>query len=136
MRENCPDDLLRIAALSQNPRSLRGVLAVRGVLGVGPALVIEVVQQGSPAPGLVVGAVPAGISAHTGFHRQHVLSQAFRLRELTNKVPGVFASRHRSSSGNRMSLPHKGTNAWLAPGAGKRLLSTTRHVSTRKNVRN
>src|SRR5713226_5272287 len=70
------------------------MLLVRGVGFVGPALVVEVMQQSGDAPELFIGAVLAGIGADAGFHGQHVLAEAFGLRVFAQKLPGVFACGH------------------------------------------
>ena len=63
--------VFRIAALFQNLGALQ-----RMVRRVGPALVIEVVQQADNAPCLRVFAEFARIGAHGGFDSKHVLDQA------------------------------------------------------------
>src|SRR5260370_2437257 len=54
--ENGADDLLRVAVLAKNPGAFGGVLFVRGMGFVGPALVIEGVAGGGESPKLVIGA--------------------------------------------------------------------------------
>jgi hypothetical protein len=67
------------------------MFAVRGVVGVGPALVIEIVNQSSEAPEFFVSARFAGVGADASFYCQHVFAERFRLRVFADKFPGVFA---------------------------------------------
>src|SRR5207247_10068075 len=74
------------------------------MLLIGPALVIEIVQQRRGAPERFIGALFAGISAHAGFHGQRVLAQTFRLRVLAQEIPGILTRRHSFSSSQATEL--------------------------------
>ena len=64
---------------------------------IGPALVVEVVQQRDDAPVLLVLADQPGVAAHGRLDGQHVLPQAFAL--------GVFLhQRERVGAGQRHGL--------------------------------
>src|SRR5438477_6780930 len=78
------NDFFRVAAFAEDFCAFGGMFAVGGVIGVGPALVIEIVQQGGDAPEFFVGTGFAGIGPDAGLDRQHVLAQGFRLREFAN----------------------------------------------------
>ncbi len=67
---------------------------IGGVLLVGPALVIEIVEQRGDTPKLFIGAGFAGIGANTRFDGEHVFAQALRRGVLAKQFPGVFAGRH------------------------------------------
>ena len=67
------------------------MFAVRGVVSVGPALVIEIVEQGCQAPELFIGGGFAGVGADAGFNSEHVLAQGFGLCVFADKIPSVFA---------------------------------------------
>ncbi len=73
------------------------MLAIGGVVGVGPALIVEVVEERGQAPGVFVGSILAGVSADTRFDGEHVLAEAFGLGEFADDLPGVFARGHRGS---------------------------------------
>ncbi len=73
------------------------MLAVRRMLGVGPALVIEVVEERGEAPGIFISALLPGVGPHASFDGQHVFSEAFGLGEFANDFPGVFARGHKGS---------------------------------------
>ena len=60
------------------------------VLLIGPALVVEIVQQRGEAPKLLVGGGLAGVSAHASFDGERVLAQIF--------VGGVFAEQGPAAS--------------------------------------
>ena len=49
----------------------------------GPAVVIEVVDEADDTPFFLVVAELAGVSAHAGLDREGVLTQIFRLGELS-----------------------------------------------------
>src|SRR5438477_10398927 len=61
------------------------------MFGVGPTLVVEIVQQRRDSPRLFVGASFAGVGADAGFYCQHVFAQRFGLRVFAYQFPGVFA---------------------------------------------
>ena len=86
--------------------------AKRMVLLVGPALVVEVVQQRDDAPVLFVLAEQPRVAAHRGFDRQHVLAQALALRVLGHQRPGRL-SRHRHSIAPYTSAHHLDHHALL-----------------------
>jgi len=53
------------------------------VLLIGPALVIEIVEQGGEAPGFFVGTGFAGVGADAGFDGKHMFAEAFGSGVLT-----------------------------------------------------
>src|SRR2546429_2429497 len=81
--EDGADNLIRVALLAQDLCALRGMALVGRVLVVGPAFVVEVVEQRGQAPGVLVGTAFAGVGANAGFHGEHVLAERFRLRVFT-----------------------------------------------------
>ena len=94
MRENGADDFFGVAQLAEDFCAIGRMLLVGGVGVVGPAFVIEIVEQGSEAPKFFVGAVFAGVGADAGFDGEHVFAQAFGSGVLAEKFPGVVACRH------------------------------------------
>src|SRR5258707_12785950 len=94
VRENGADNFFGVTLLAQDLRAFGGVALVGGMLVIGPALVVEVVQQRGEAPGLFVGAGFTGIGAHAGFDGKHVLTERFGLRVFAEQFPGLFARRH------------------------------------------
>ena len=58
---------------------------------VGPALVVEVVQQRGEAPQIFISAGLSRVSAHAGFYRQRVLAQIFVLRVFAEQSPSVIS---------------------------------------------
>src|SRR5216684_6410737 len=92
--EDGADDFLRVAFLAKNLGTFGGVLLVRGVGFVGPALVVEVMEQRGDSPELLIGGVLAGIGADASFHRQHVLAEALGLGVFAQKLPGVLSCGH------------------------------------------
>ncbi len=78
MRQNGAAHLLGIAAFFQNLAAHEGMLLRGGIL-----FIIKVMQQAGETPFFFVLAELAGIGAHAGLHRQHVLAQALGLCELT-----------------------------------------------------
>ena len=87
----------RVAVLAQNLGSFGGMLAVGRMVVIGPALVVEVVQKGGDAPGVLVGVMLAGVCPDASLHGQHMFAQTFRLRVFAEQIPGIFAGRHGSS---------------------------------------
>ena len=81
---------LRIALLAQDLDA-----AERMVRRVGPALVVEVVEQRDDAPVLLVLAPQPRVAAHRGLDRQRVLPQALALRVFRQQRPGGVARQHR-----------------------------------------
>jgi hypothetical protein len=85
---------LGIATFAKNFRTFVGVLFSRVVGGIGPALVIEIVEKAGESPEIFVGFELSGIGAGAGFHGESVFSKAFALRVFAEKVPGVVSCRH------------------------------------------
>ena len=94
MRENGADNFFGVAQLAEDLCAFGGMLLVCGVGVVGPAFVVEIVEQGGEAPEFFVGAVLAGVGADAGFDGEHVFAQAFGLGVFAEKFPGVVAGRH------------------------------------------
>ncbi len=94
VRENRANDLFGVATLAQNFRTFRGMTRVGGVFVVGPAFVIEIVEQRSKAPSLFIGALLARVSSDAGFDGQHVLAQALRFCEFAQQLPGIKTCGH------------------------------------------
>src|ERR1700735_2093410 len=70
-------------------------MLLRRVMGsVGPALVIEVMEQACETPELFVSAEFSGVSTRTGLHGESVLAQAFALGIFAQEFPGVVAGGH------------------------------------------
>ena len=80
VRNDGANHFFRIAALAQDRRSARGMFFRGAVRVIGPALVVEVVQQGGEAPEFFLGAGLSRVCAHAGLDRQRVFAQAFVLR--------------------------------------------------------
>ena len=87
------DDFLGVAEFAEDFGAFGGMFLVRGVIVVGPALVVEIVKESGEAPSFFVGAVFAGVSADAGFDSQHVFAQGFGLGVFADEFPGIFASR-------------------------------------------
>jgi hypothetical protein len=83
-----------IAVFAQDFGAFGGMLAVGGVVIVGPALVVEIVEERGEAPEVFVGTEFAGVIANARFDSEHVLAERVGLGVLAEKVPGVVASRH------------------------------------------
>ena len=71
MRADRVDYFLGIARGAQDGRALQRMIG-----GIGPALVIEIVQEADDAPGFFIGAMFFGVGAHGDFDRLHVAHQA------------------------------------------------------------
>ena len=84
--ENGVNDLLGVAALAENLRAFVGMLLRRVVIGVRPALVIKIVEQGGEAPGIFVAAEFSRVGADAGFDCEGVFAQAFSLRVFAEKM--------------------------------------------------
>ena len=56
VRHDGTDEFFGVVLFPQNFCAFGRMLAVRGVVSVGPALVIEIVEQSCEAPELIVGA--------------------------------------------------------------------------------
>ena len=94
MRFDGVNHVLGVASLAEDLRTFEGM-----VRGIGPALIVEIVQQPDDAPFLFVFVQLAGIGPHRRFDGQHVLAQALALRVLTNQrkcVVAVHASGYKS----------------------------------------
>ena len=89
--ENRTNHFLGVAALTQDCRAARGVLFGGTVGVVGPAFVIEIVQESGEAPKILVRAGLPSIGTHAGFDGQSVFAQAFVLPVFTQKSPGVIS---------------------------------------------
>ena len=109
--EDGADRFFTVPVLPEDFGAFGGVFAVGGMVVVGPALVVEVVKQGSEAPGALVFAELAGIGADAGFDGEHVLAKAFGLCVLTEEIPGIVACRHGAGL-------QKGTDRILQEGEG------------------
>jgi len=91
VRHDGTDEFFGVVLLPENFCAFGGMFAVRGVVSVGPALVIEIVEQGREAPELFIGAGFAGVGADAGFYGEHVLAQGFGFRVFADEIPSVFA---------------------------------------------
>ena len=82
------DDLLRIAEPAQ-------LLGAADRMGVGVALVVEVVEQPGDPPRLELVALeaehPLAVPGDRGLDRDRVLAQVLALRPLAEERPGVVA---------------------------------------------
>jgi hypothetical protein len=83
-----------IAALAKDFGAFGGVLAAGSVGVVGPALVIEIVEERCEAPEVLVGALLAGVGADAGFDGKGVFAEILRLRVFAEEVPSVVARGH------------------------------------------
>ena len=61
------NDFFGVAALAENLRAFVGVLFRWVMFGIGPALVVEIVEQAGQAPGVLVAAELSGVGANAGF---------------------------------------------------------------------
>src|SRR5208282_2246651 len=68
------------------------------VFRIGPALVVEIMEEAGEGPKTFVAAKLQGVGADAGFDRQGVFAEAFALREFAEKGPGIRAIRHLFSS--------------------------------------
>src|SRR6266568_4703154 len=105
MREDGADDLLGVTLLAQDFCAFGGMPLIGEVLLIGPAFVVEVVQQRSDAPKLLVGAGFTRVGANARFDRQHVFAQVLGRSVFTEKFPGVLAARHSIPPRKGDSLP-------------------------------
>src|SRR6266853_6547263 len=94
MRNDRADQLVRISTLAKNFRTSRRVLSGRAMRIVGPAFVVEIMQQCGQSPEFFIGAGPARIGAHTCFDGQCMLAQIFVLCVFAEQSPGVVSSWH------------------------------------------
>lgn len=72
VRENGADEFFAVAVFAKDFGAFGGVFAVGRVVVVGPAFVVEIVQESGEAPEIFIGAVFAGVGADTGFDGEHV----------------------------------------------------------------
>jgi hypothetical protein len=100
------DDFFGVAAFTQEFGAFGGMFLVGSVIVVGPAFVIEIMEERGQAPSLFVGAVFASVGPDAGFHRQHVLAQRFGLRIFTNQLPSIVSGRHEILTAMRQLLEH------------------------------
>jgi hypothetical protein len=94
MGENGADEFFVVAVLAKYFGAFGGMLTVGCVVVVGPALVIEVVEESGEAPVVFVRTIFAGVGPDAGFDGKHVFAEAFRLGVFAQKLPGIFAGRH------------------------------------------
>ena len=92
--KNGADELFAVAVLAEDFGAFGGMLTVRRVIVVGPALVVEVVEEGGEAPEIFVGAVFSGVGANAGFDGEGMFLQAFALGVFAEQIPGVVSIRH------------------------------------------
>src|ERR1700688_5152896 len=79
VRYDGANHFFRVAALAQDRRSSRGMFFGGAVRVIGPALVVEVMQQGGESPEFFLGAGLSRIGAHAGLYSQRMFAQAFVL---------------------------------------------------------
>src|SRR5262249_42148613 len=101
VREYGAADLLTHAALGQDPFAGHWVLWSFRV-----NFVVEVMQQGRHRPLRFVLAILAGVRGDTSLDRQRVTSQALRLRELAENLPGWVARHGNATEFARVRTPH------------------------------
>jgi len=94
VREDRANNYFGVAALAQNFRAFRGMPRAGCVFVVGPALVIEIMEQRRDAPNLLIGGLLARVGANAGFDGKHVLAQALRFSEFAQQLPGIVACGH------------------------------------------
>lgn len=78
--KNGPNHFFRIMMSAENFCPFGGVLAVGGMVVVGPPLVIKVMKERGDAPEVLVGAVFPGIGLDTSLDSEHVLAETLGLR--------------------------------------------------------
>src|ERR1700722_1148580 len=94
MAENCVDHFFGVAAFAENFGTFVGMFLGRVLGGVGPAFVIEIMEQTGEGPEVFLGAKFTSVRASAGLHRQSVLAKAFALSVFAEKLPGVVAVGH------------------------------------------
>jgi hypothetical protein len=72
------------------------------VLVVGPALVIEIVEQSGEGPQFLIGSILPRVRAQAGLDSKGVFSQAFALRVFAQKFPGILSITHSTTSGGSL----------------------------------
>src|ERR1700693_1213955 len=65
---------------------------------IGPALVVEIVEQPGERPGIFVAAKFSGVGADAGLDSQRVFAKTFALGVLAQQIPRIIAVRHLFSS--------------------------------------
>src|SRR5579871_2792152 len=68
------NDFLGVSLFAQDFGAFGRVSAVGGVFMIGPAFVIEIVEESGEAPCVFIGAILSGIRADAGFNSQHVFA--------------------------------------------------------------
>ena len=91
VRQHGVDDLLRVAVLAQARDP-----AVRVLVRV--LLPVQIVQEAGQTPCFLVGSVFAGVEAHGGLHRVHVLPEPLVVDPFVQQGQRVLAAGHRASS--------------------------------------
>ena len=76
MRQDRADDFFSHTALAEKARAFARVVG-----RIGPALVIEIMDEAGDAPQVNVLTEMRRVMSHRGFDGQRVLAQRFRLRE-------------------------------------------------------
>lgn len=94
MRKDGANDLFGIPELAKNPGAFGGMFVVGRVVGVGPAFVVEIVEERGEPPNFLVRSRFASVGAYARFDGEHVFAQTLRLRVFAEKFPGIVASRH------------------------------------------
>ena len=108
MRQDRARHPLRVALLLQDLHAAKRMIRL-----IGPALVVEVVQQRHHAPVVLVLTPEPRVAAHRGFDREHVLPQALALRMLGDQRPRLIPRQHRAHDPH--SLHHPPVRAILHP---------------------
>src|SRR6202030_3800184 len=91
MGEDRVQHLLGIPALPQDFGAGRWMAFARVVLLIGPALVVEIVQQRGQSPEFLIGPGCPGISAHTGLNGQGMFAQTSVLGEFAEQGPSLIS---------------------------------------------
>lgn len=98
VRQDGADHFLGIAKLAEDSGTFGGVLAVGRVVAVGPALVVEVMEERGESPTLLILALLAGVGTDAGFDSKHMLAEGLGLSVLAEQFPGIVTCRHAGSS--------------------------------------
>jgi hypothetical protein len=78
--KDCVNHFFRVSAFAENFRAFVGMF-LRGMMGgVGPAFVVEIVEQACEGPEIFVSAEFSRVRAGAGFQGESVFTQAFALR--------------------------------------------------------
>jgi hypothetical protein len=94
MAKDGVNQIFRVTMLPQNFRAFIGMLFSGMVLIVGPSFVVKVMQQTGEPPQFLVGGILPGVRTQAGFDGKGMLSEAFALRVLAQKLPGSVSIRH------------------------------------------